>query len=71
LAGLFWWPIGVAAAIRVILYFTGAVISHIHARERFDAAMVVLLVAAAAFGSPRVDNLTFLLLQTRPWASLL
>lgn len=31
--GLFWWPIGVAAAIGVILYFVGAVISHLRVKD--------------------------------------
>jgi hypothetical protein len=30
-AGLFWWPIGVAAATGVTVYFVGAVGSHLRA----------------------------------------
>lgn len=33
IAGLFWAPIGVAAAIGVILYFTGAVVAHLRVRD--------------------------------------
>ena len=48
-AGLFWWPIGVAAAIGVILYFIGAVGAHLRVRDMsFAPALVVLLVAVAA-----------------------
>lgn len=31
--GLFWWPIGVAAAIGVVLYFVGAVVSHLRVKD--------------------------------------
>ncbi|MFZ2178049.1 MAG: DoxX family protein [Rhodococcus sp. (in: high G+C Gram-positive bacteria)] len=48
-AGLFWWPIGVAAAIGVILYFIGAVGAHIRAKDKELApAAVLALVAVAA-----------------------
>jgi uncharacterized membrane protein YphA (DoxX/SURF4 family) len=48
-AGLFWWPIGVAAAIGVILYFIGAVSAHLRVRDMtFAPALVMLLVAVAA-----------------------
>ena len=48
-AGLFWWPIGVAAAIGVILYFVGAVIFHLRVRDpKLAPAAVLLLVAIAA-----------------------
>lgn len=33
IVGLFWWPIGVAAAIGVVLYFVGAVIAHLRVRD--------------------------------------
>ncbi|MFF0814689.1 DoxX family protein [Rhodococcus sp. NPDC003318] len=47
--GLFWWPIGVAAAIGVIAYFVGAVVVHLRANDKEIApASVLLLVAAAA-----------------------
>jgi uncharacterized membrane protein YphA (DoxX/SURF4 family) len=32
-AGLFWWPIGLAAGVGVIAYFTGAVGSHLRIRD--------------------------------------
>jgi hypothetical protein len=48
-AGLFWWPIGIAAAVGVILYFLGAIIAHLRVRDMtFAPAFVVLLVAVAA-----------------------
>jgi uncharacterized membrane protein YphA (DoxX/SURF4 family) len=47
--GLFWSPIGVAAAAGVVLYFVGAVISHLRVNDKnFAAALVLLLVALAA-----------------------
>jgi hypothetical protein len=43
--GLFWWPIGVAAAIGVVLYFVGAIGSHLRVKDKkFTAALVMLLV---------------------------
>jgi uncharacterized membrane protein YphA (DoxX/SURF4 family) len=49
LAGLFWWPIGVAAAIGVVLYFAGAIASHLRVRDPgYTPAAVLLVVAAAA-----------------------
>jgi uncharacterized membrane protein YphA (DoxX/SURF4 family) len=48
-AGLFWWPIGVAAAAGVILYFLGAVGAHLRVRDpSFVPALVLLLAAVAA-----------------------
>jgi hypothetical protein len=48
-AGLFWWPIGVAAAAGVILYFLGAVGAHLRVRDpNFVPALVLLLAAVAA-----------------------
>jgi hypothetical protein len=47
-AGLFWWPIGVAAAIGVVLYFVGAVGSHLRVRDPQVVPPAVLLVVAAA-----------------------
>jgi uncharacterized membrane protein YphA (DoxX/SURF4 family) len=46
--GLFWWPIGIAAAIGVILYFVGAVGSHLRVKDKNFAPALVLLVAAVA-----------------------
>ncbi|WP_328393859.1 DoxX family protein [Nocardia sp. NBC_00416] len=49
IAGLFWWPIGVAAAIGVVLYFAGAVGAHIRVKDKELApAAGLALVAAAA-----------------------
>ncbi|MER5687528.1 DoxX family protein [Streptomyces sp. NPDC002205] len=33
LAGIFWRPIGIAAAVGVVLYFLGAVISHLRVKD--------------------------------------
>lgn len=38
IAGFAWWPIGVAAAIGVVLYFVGAVISHLRVRDFANVA---------------------------------
>ena len=48
LVGLSWWPIGVAAAIGVILYFVGALVFHVRARDMALAAPAVFLVLAVA-----------------------
>ncbi len=49
--GLFWWPIGVAAAIGVILYFVGATGAHIRVRDtHLGPPLALLLVAAVALG---------------------
>jgi hypothetical protein len=48
-AGLFWWPIGVAAATGVVLYFLGAVGAHLRVKDlNFAPALVMLLAAIAA-----------------------
>lgn len=48
LVGLAWWPLGVAAAIGVILYFLGALGFHVRARDTgFALALVFLLMAVA------------------------
>ncbi|MFJ6781141.1 DoxX family protein [Streptomyces yangpuensis] len=48
-AGLWITPLGVAAAVGVTLYFTGAVISHLRVKdyELAPAAVLTLLAAAA------------------------
>lgn len=49
--GLFWWPIGVAAAIGVILYFLGAAVAHLRVNDRQLASvgfMLLLSIAALA-----------------------
>jgi len=48
-AGLSWWPIGVAAAIGVIAYFLGAIASHLRVHDRnVTAPAVPLLFAVVA-----------------------
>jgi uncharacterized membrane protein YphA (DoxX/SURF4 family) len=48
-AGLFWWPIGIAAAIGVTLYFLGAVSAHLRVGHKYPVpALVMLLLAVAA-----------------------
>lgn len=44
IVGLFWWPIGVLAAIGVAVYFLGAVVSHLRVNDRQIAPAAVLLV---------------------------
>ncbi|MFC6010914.1 DoxX family protein [Nocardia lasii] len=44
--GLLWWPLGVAAAVGLIAYFTAAVDMHIRTRQRDVAAPIVFLVLA-------------------------
>lgn len=46
--GLFWWPIGVAAAIGVVLYFVGAARAHLRKRYPGAVAPIVVLVVAVA-----------------------
>lgn len=46
LLGLQWWPIGVAAAGGVVLYFLGAVGAHIRARQGNPAPAAILLALA-------------------------
>jgi DoxX-like family len=46
LVGLYCWPIGVAAAAGVILYFLGATVSHIRVKDWHITPAVVLLAAA-------------------------
>lgn len=49
IAGLFWWPIGVAAAIGVARYFVGAVLAHVRKRDPgFVPPSVILVVAVGA-----------------------
>ncbi|MFD4661145.1 DoxX family protein [Kitasatospora sp. NPDC058444] len=48
LIGLAWPPLGVAAALGLIAYFTGAVVSHLRIRDwRILPSAVLLLVAVA------------------------
>ncbi len=48
LAGLFWWPLGVAAAIGSTIYFVGAVVTHLCARDYAIAPAAALLLASAS-----------------------
>jgi hypothetical protein len=49
MAGLFFAPLGIAAATGVILYFTGAVLAHVRVHDRdLLAPAVILLIAVAA-----------------------
>jgi hypothetical protein len=51
LIGLFWAPLGIAAAVGVVLYFIGAVGGHVRVGDTSPAALapagVILLVAVA------------------------
>lgn len=48
-AGLFWWPVGVAAATGVTLYFLGAIASHLRVKDMdFTPALALFLAAVAA-----------------------
>ncbi|MFI6339815.1 DoxX family protein [Streptomyces sp. NPDC050535] len=48
LLGLAWWPLGVAAAIGIVTYFSGALISHLRVRDWKFAPVLILLLAGAA-----------------------
>ncbi|MGW0045218.1 DoxX family protein [Rhodococcus sp. NPDC003348] len=49
IAGLFWWPLGLAAAIGVVAYFLGAIVMHVRTNDKTIApAGVLMLVAVAA-----------------------
>lgn len=47
IAGLFWWPIGVAAAIGVVLYFVGAVVAHLRVKDTAGIAPAAFLTVVA------------------------
>lgn len=46
IVGLVWWPIGVAAGIGVVLYFAGAVGSHLRVRDPFFNPALLMFVVA-------------------------
>jgi hypothetical protein len=50
IGGIFWWPLGVAAAIGVILYFIGAIVAHLRVSDTkglaLPAGLMLLGVAA-------------------------
>ncbi|MFI2649879.1 MULTISPECIES: DoxX family protein [Micromonospora] len=48
LLGLLWWPLGVAAAVGVVLLLLGAVGFHLRARDPFPMTVVPLVFALAA-----------------------
>ena len=49
LVGIWWRPLGIAAAIGLVLYFAGAVVFHVRARDFKGMPMpIVLLVPSAA-----------------------
>jgi len=47
LIGIVWWPLGIAAAIGVVLYFIGASISHVRVKDfkGLPTPAVILLIA--------------------------
>ncbi|HEY0754031.1 MAG TPA: DoxX family protein [Ktedonobacteraceae bacterium] len=49
LIGIAWWPLGLAAAIGVVLYFVSASIGHLRVRDfkGLPGAAVILLIAIA------------------------
>ncbi|MFC9788267.1 DoxX family protein [Rhodococcus sp. NPDC127528] len=48
IVGLFWWPIGLAAAIGVVAYFLGAILMHLRANDKTIAPAGVLMLVAIA-----------------------
>ena len=49
IVGLFWWPVGVAAAVGLVIYFVAALGAHLRVgdREISGAAMMLVLSAGA------------------------
>jgi uncharacterized membrane protein YphA (DoxX/SURF4 family) len=47
LIGIVWWPLGIAAAIGVIVYFIGASVSHVRVKDfkGLPTPAVILLIA--------------------------
>jgi hypothetical protein len=47
LIGIVWWPLGIAAAIGVVVYFIGASISHVRVKDfkGLPTPAVILLIA--------------------------
>lgn len=45
--GLLWWPLGVAAAAGVIVYFVGALVAHLLARDPRGAVSPIVPLALA------------------------
>ncbi|WBB69347.1 DoxX family protein [Micromonospora sp. WMMD812] len=48
LAGLLWWPLGVAAGTGLVLYFLGAIGAHLRVRDRMILPPTVLLIVSLA-----------------------
>ncbi|CAA9560622.1 MAG: hypothetical protein AVDCRST_MAG87-1553 [uncultured Thermomicrobiales bacterium] len=49
LLGLFWWPIGLAAGVGAVIYFVGAIVTHLRARDNaIGPAAGMLLICATA-----------------------
>lgn len=48
IAGLFWWPIGAAAAVGVIAYFVGAITAHLRVRDRNVSAPAIIMLVTIA-----------------------
>jgi DoxX-like family len=44
IAGLFWWPVGIAASVGIIGYFVGATGSHLRVRDWHVTAPLILLL---------------------------
>ena len=56
--GIWWTPIGIAAAIGVVLYFAGAVVFHLRAKDTAIVPPAVLGLIAAAIAHPARPRLT-------------
>lgn len=54
IVGLWWWPIGVAAAAGLTLYFIGAVLAHLRVRDHSIGTALAMLVLSAATLALRV-----------------
>ncbi|MEU6215534.1 DoxX family protein [Streptomyces sp. NPDC047023] len=56
--GLFWWPLGVVAAVCSLAYFTGALVFHVrsHSTGRSMTGAVVLTVLSAAALALRIAS---------------
>ncbi|GII99790.1 DoxX-like protein [Sediminihabitans luteus] len=52
--GLWWAPIGIAAAVCLALYFAGAVVTHLRAGDKNVAPVVVLMLLAVAAAVLRI-----------------
>ncbi|MDQ0678721.1 hypothetical protein QFZ30_002103 [Arthrobacter pascens] len=48
LVGVAWWPIGIAAGIGAVLYFAGAIVTHLRVGDRAVTSAAVLLGVSVA-----------------------